>query len=180
MHEYWKTLQTIDQSIEKLVNNRSHSYELKQSARSLKISLNPCIEELKQSATKIKQLFSKYFEELEEAEKIYQNKPKIADIKTENIWEKLGEIIGIITKINKDSNKNKNEAIEQALDFWRSRINYLDQIWFLDSKSGKLKKDINWSDTNKIEQRKAEKEWLQQQKQQLIKMQVGITSIIDN
>ena len=145
MNEYLKAFQDVTQSVELLVTDEHNSLELKQSATSLKKSVQPCIEELKQSATKLKGLVQVGFDDLHHAKNIWNSKPRIAQASTHEIWEELGELSGRDFRILQLGKQWRSQAVEKAKKSWASRIEVLREKWFIDANK-QPKKGINWSD----------------------------------
>ncbi len=145
MNEYLKAFQDVTHSVELLVMDEHNSLELKQSATSLKKSVQPCIEELKQSATKLKGLVQVGFDDLHHAKNIWNSKPRIAQAPTHEIWEELGELSGRDFRILQLGKQWRSQAVEKAKKSWASRIEVLREKWFIDAKK-QPKKGINWSD----------------------------------
>ena len=86
MDDHLKTFENVNQSVEQLLKNKHHSSEIKQSAISLRKSVQPCLEELRQSAAKLKILLKAGFDDLDHAEDVWHSKPKIAGVATDKIW----------------------------------------------------------------------------------------------
>jgi hypothetical protein len=145
MNEYLRAFQDITQSVEQLLTDEHNSLEIKQSATSLRKSVQPCIEELKQSATKLKGLVHGCFNDLYHAEDVWHSKPRIAEAAKHEIWEQLGEMSGCSIRIRHLANQCKHEAINRANKSFDERIETLRKKWFIDSK-GNLRKGVGWSD----------------------------------
>lgn len=108
--------------------------EIKQSATSLKESVQPCFKELKQSATRLKGLVQISFDGLHHAEDVWNSKPRIAQAPTHEIWEQLGELSGLAFRIHLLGNQCKFQAVERAKRSWNNRIQELREKWFVDDK----------------------------------------------
>jgi hypothetical protein len=145
MNEYLRAFQDMTQSAEQLLTDEHNSLEIKQSATSLKKSVEPCIEELKKSASRLKRLVMSCSDELYQAENVWLSKPRIAEAEKHEIWEQLGEISGRSIRIHNLANLCKREAVKRANKAWDERIENLRKKWFVDSK-GKPKKGIGFSD----------------------------------
>ena len=145
MNEYLKAFQDITQSIEQVLNEQHHSSEIKKSARSLRASVEPCFKELKQSATRLETFVQKSLSDLDLAEDIWHSKPRIAAAATQEIWEQLGELSGLHSRIQQLGNQGKDEAIKQAKKYWEEQIYLLHQRWFIDAK-GQVKKGVSWGE----------------------------------
>jgi hypothetical protein len=145
MNEYLRAFQDITQSAEQLLTDEHNSLEIKQSATSLRKSVQPCIEELKQSATKLKGLVHGCFNDLYHAEDVWHSKPRIAQAAKHEIWEQLGEMSGRSIKIRHLANQCKIEAIKRANQSLDERIEFLRKKWFIDSK-GNSRKGIGFGD----------------------------------
>ncbi|OKH40925.1 hypothetical protein NIES2119_01040 [[Phormidium ambiguum] IAM M-71] len=145
MNEYLKAFQLIAQSAEKLVAVENNSLEIKESAKNLHQSIQPCIQELRQSATRLQNLVEGCFHDLEYAEDVWNSKPRIVAAPREEIWEQLGELSGRHLRIQQLSEQCKEESIKQAKKYWEDKVEILRKTWFID-KSGKIKAGIGWSD----------------------------------
>lgn len=149
MHEYLRAFQNIEQSVEHLLTNEHNSLEIKQSAKSLKHSVQPCTEELKKSAIRLKGLVEVVFADLGRAEDIWNSKQKSAQAATHEIWEQLGELSGSHVRIIKLKEQCKKEAINQFQSYWNEQIEQLRKGWFIETK-GKFKKGISWGEKEKF------------------------------
>ncbi|MEQ9357638.1 hypothetical protein [Coleofasciculus chthonoplastes] len=92
--------------------------------------------ELQQSATKIKESLQVCLNELDQAETVWNTKPKIAKLAKQEILEKLGECSGLYVKICNLDDKLKNQTIEQAKISWQEWLDKLKEDlkeeWFSD------------------------------------------------
>jgi hypothetical protein len=145
MNNYFNAFENIDQSVEQLLTDEYNSPEIQQSAKSLRKSVQPCIEELKQSAAKVKGLVHGCFNDLYHAEDVWHSKPKIAEAAKHEIWEQLGEISGRLFRISLLANQFKRDAVRQAIESWDERIMFLKSRWFIDGK-GQLKQGVGWGE----------------------------------
>ncbi len=145
MNEYWKAFQDITQSVDQLLTDEQSSLEMKQSATSLKETVQPCIEELKQSATRLNRLVLVCSDELYHAENVWSSKPKIAEAAKREIWEQLGKISGCSFRIRNLVIQCKSEAIKKTKNSWEQEIERLRKKWFIDAK-GQPKIGIGWSE----------------------------------
>jgi hypothetical protein len=145
MNEYLRAFQDMTQSAEQLLTDEHNSLEIKQSATSLKKSVEPCIEELKKSASRLKRLVMSCSDELYQAENVWLSKPRIAEAEKHEIWEQLGEISGRSIRIHNIASQCKREAIKRANKAWNERVEFLRKQCFVDSK-GKAIKGIGFSD----------------------------------
>ncbi len=145
MNDYFNTFQNIGQSAEQLLADEHNSLEIKQSATSLRESVQPCLEELKQSATRLKGLVQVSFDDLYNAEDVWNAKPKIAQASKQEIWEQIGEISGRAFKIPLLGSQCKFEAVKRIQESWNRRANFLKAKWFTEP-SGKPKNSIALGD----------------------------------
>jgi len=145
MNEYWKAFQDITQSVERLLTDEHKSLEIKESATSLRKSVQPCMEELKQSASRLKPLILVCSYDLYRAENVWLSKPRIAKAAKQEIWEQLGEISGRLFRIRLLANQCKSNAVRQAIKSWDKRIIFLKNRWFIDGK-GQLKQGVGWGE----------------------------------
>lgn len=144
MNEYLKAFQDITQSVEQLMTDEQNSLEIREYAKSLKESVQPCIEELKQSAARLKGLALVCSDELYHAKNVWLSKPRIAEAAKQEIWEQLGEISGRSFKIRLLKNKLKSQALKQANHSWNQRIENLRKTWFVDARNGRSKDVAAW------------------------------------
>jgi hypothetical protein len=145
MNEYLRAFQDITQSVEQLLTDEHNSLEIKQSATSLRKSVQPCIEELKQSAAKLKGLVHGCFNDLYHAEDVWHSKPRIAQAAKHEIWEQLGEMSGCSIRIRHLAYQCKSEAVKRANKSLDEQVEFLRNKWFIDLK-GNPKKGIGFSD----------------------------------
>lgn len=145
MNTYIDVFENITQSVEQLLTNNHSSFEIKQSATSLRDSVQPCFKELKQSASKLQELMKVGFNDLDHAEDVWNSKPRIVQAPTYEIWEQLGELSGLAFRVRILGNKCRLETVENAQNSWKNRIERLRTKWFIDAKK-QLKKGVGWSD----------------------------------
>ena len=101
--------------------------------------------ELQQSATKIKESIQVCLNELDQAETVWNTKPKIIEVAKQEILEQLGECSGRDIRIRRLGEQRKLQVAEQAKKSWEERIERLRKKWFIDAKE-KQKKSIGWGD----------------------------------
>jgi predicted Zn-dependent protease with MMP-like domain len=145
MNDYFNTFFNLDESIEQLLKDEHNSLEIKESATSLKESIQPCIEELTQSAARLKKFVLVCSEELYHAEDVWLSKPRIAEAAPQEIWEQIGESSGCAFRIRNLAIQCKLEAVKNAKKYWEQAIEQLRQKWFVDV-NGQSKKGVGWSD----------------------------------
>ena len=122
MNEYLRSFQSIIQSVEPLVRDDYNSLEIRQSAASLKHSVEPCFKELKQSATKLNGLVQVCFNDLSHAEDVWNSKQRITGVPTHEIWEQVGDLSGSSFRIRLLGSQCKSEAVKQVKDSWSKRF----------------------------------------------------------
>lgn len=122
MNTYSKTFQNITQSVEQLLMNEYNSLEIKQSAISLRESVQPCIEEVKQSAATLKGLVQVGLDNLHHAEDVWNSKPRIAEAAKQEIWEQIGELSGRDIRIVQLGRQCREQAVETASKSWNNRV----------------------------------------------------------
>ena len=147
MREYWQTINSILDSVTALQENRYHSVEsleIKESADSLQISLQPCIRELLDSSNRLNCLIDDSLEKLEQAKAIWISKEKISNVDTAKVWQEITILTGLSAKIQCLANEQKNYAIEEAEETCQAMFNKLEKKYFRDKKG--LKYKIGWSD----------------------------------
>jgi len=145
MNEYLRAFQGITQSAEQLLTDEHNSLEIKQSATSLKKSVQPCIEELKQSVTRLKGLIHLCSDDLYQAEDVWNSKPRIVEASKQEIWEQIGEISGRSIRIINLATPCKRDAVKRANKAWNGQVEYLRKKWFVDGK-GQFRQGIGWGD----------------------------------
>jgi len=145
MNEYLRAFQDMTQSAEQLLTDEHNSLEIKQSATSLKKSVEPCIEELKKSASRLSRLVISCSDELSQAENVWLSKPSIAEAAKHEIWEQIGEISGRSIRILNLATPCKRDAVKRANKAWDGQVEYLRKKWFVDDK-GQFKQGIGWGE----------------------------------
>lgn len=145
MNEYLMAFQNVTQSVDLLLANKYNSVEIKQSARNLRKSAQPCIKELEQLATRFKELLQIGFNDLEHAEDVWNSKSRIAQAPTHDIWEQLGELTGRYIKIVDLESQCRAQAVKKAIKSWSNRVEILKKKWFFDSNK-QFRKGIGWVD----------------------------------
>ncbi|NEP59789.1 MAG: hypothetical protein F6K31_22750, partial [Symploca sp. SIO2G7] len=131
MNDHLKTFHNINQSVEQILKNKYHSSEVKQSAINLRKSMQPCFAELKQSAARLKNLLEVGFDDLDHAEDVWQSKPKIATVATDEIWEQLDKLRKYHCGIRLLGSQCKREAVKQAQAFWKKILEPIEAKWFV-------------------------------------------------
>lgn len=145
MNEYLTAFQNVTKSVDILLSNKYNSVGIKQSAKSLRKSAQPCIKELEQLATRLKELLQISFNDLEHAEDLGNSKPRIAQAPTHEIWEQLGELTGRYIKIVNLETQCRSQAVQKAINSWSNRVENLKNKWFFDSNK-QFRKGIGWVD----------------------------------
>lgn len=149
MNNYFKAFENIDQSVEQLLTDERNSLEIKESAISLRKSVEPCFEELKQSASRLKRLILVGSDELYRVENVWLSKPKIAEAAKQQIWEQLGEISGRTSRIRILGNQCKSEALKQAKESWDEKVERLIKKWFINNQN-QARKSLSWADKERF------------------------------
>ncbi|MBD0344323.1 MAG: hypothetical protein ICV63_05720 [Coleofasciculus sp. Co-bin14] len=148
MNNYFNAFENIDQSVEQLLTDEHNSLEIKESAISLRKSVEPCFEELKQSASRLKRLILVGSDELYRAENVWLSKQKIAEAAKQQIWEQLGEISGRTSRIRILGNQCKSEALKQAKESWDEKVERLIKKWFINNQN-QIARSLSWADKDR-------------------------------
>ena len=147
MDDYLKTFQNVNQSVEQLLKNQQNSSEIKQSAISLRKSIQPCLTELQQSAARLKMLLQASFADLDQAEDVWHSKPKIAGVATDEIGQKLDKLRKHHFRIRLLGSQCKRQAIKQAQASWKEVLKRIETRWFL-QKEGQSQQVIEQNNNN--------------------------------
>ncbi|WP_013320902.1 hypothetical protein [Gloeothece verrucosa] len=146
MDEYLNLLQSINQSLEEVLQNPQNSIEAKQVANHLSNSIQPCIDEVFQSATRIKNLVEVCLKELKYAEDIWQNYLKSSKEVSPSVpLEEIGKLSGQSSKILRLLEESRQQVFIELKQFWEQDFESQTQQWFID-KEGKIKKGIGWNE----------------------------------
>lgn len=146
MNEFLNIFQSITYSTVSVLNNKSESCELKQSATELNQSIQSCNQELRQSAVRLKELMEVSYKDLDQAEDVWNSKPRIMAVPKSELWEEIGKLAAIDFRIRELQKKCQTEGIQEIKNLWLNQCEQLKETWFKDSKSGNLKKELGLSD----------------------------------
>ena len=146
MNEFLNIFQSITYSTVSVLNNKSESCELKQSATELNQSIQSCTEELRQSAARLKELMEVSYKDLDHAEDVWNSKPRIMSVPKSEIWEEIGKLAAIDFRIRELQKKCQTEVIQEIKNLWLNQCEQLKETWFKDSKTGTYKQDLGYSD----------------------------------
>ncbi|HEY9836820.1 MAG TPA: hypothetical protein V6D27_07970 [Vampirovibrionales bacterium] len=125
------------------MSDQSRSLEIKNSAKRLSESLQPCFEELRQSATRLQGLTQVCVTDLEGANDVWLSKPWISQAPRPEIWEQVGELSGCNFRIRHLGEQSRLEVVTKINDFWSKKATQLRNKWFFDDKKKEFKKSIN-------------------------------------
>ncbi|EAZ91532.1 hypothetical protein [Crocosphaera chwakensis] len=152
MNENFAKFQKINQSVEQLLTNQYNSVEseeIKDSAKKLKQSIEPCINELKESANRLMSLIEVCTKNLDHAKDIWESKERIVNASQERIWIQVGDLTGIKFKLRTLGHDSKRLAIEKAEKYTDNWFNSIKIKHFIDPKTNKLRQKIGlWDKDN--------------------------------
>ncbi|KAM3112906.1 hypothetical protein [Phormidesmis sp. 146-33] len=153
MNEYFTSLRAIAQSSTELLADQYHSInssEIKQSAKALRSSIQPCLDNLLQAQVQLKRNLMGCMKTLEQSEAVLQSKQQV--IKTSNltILERLGEISGCWNRIQQLAAEQKVEVIAQAKQKWYQQIEELKEGCFLNTQTKQYREGIGWGEKDKF------------------------------
>ncbi|MGA8896741.1 MAG: hypothetical protein WB539_15730 [Planktothrix agardhii] len=146
MNEFLNIFQSITYSTVSVLNNKSESCELKQSATELNQSIQSCNQELRQSAVRLKELMEVSYKDLDQAEDVWNSKPRIMAVPKSELWEEIGKLAAIDFRIRELQKKCQTEGIQEIKNLWLNQCEKLKERWFKDSKNGTFKKEVGFSD----------------------------------
>ncbi|XZN93339.1 MAG: hypothetical protein ACM65M_11165 [Microcoleus sp.] len=142
MNEYLKVFQAITQFSDRLLADEYKSLEMKKSATSLSVDVQPCIQEIKQSALRLQALLQVCFKDVSDAEDIWHSKPRIAQASSVDIWEQIGKLSGCDARIRNLGKHGKYEAVVKVRQIWKEKAAKLQNQWFLwDEPQQKFQRD---------------------------------------
>ena len=147
MKQSWQTLNNILDSVTALQDNQYHSVEsleIKESADSLKKSLQPCIQELLESSNRLKDLIDKSLKELQQAEALWMSKEKIANVNMAKVWQEITILTGLSNQIKNIADEQKQSAFKEIEKTCQAIFHRLERKHFRDKQGIKVK--IGWSD----------------------------------
>ncbi|MCT7975483.1 hypothetical protein [Laspinema olomoucense] len=122
--------------------DRSSSVEIKDSAKHLAESLQPCFKELRESAARLQHLTQVCVTDLEGAHDVWLSKPWISQAPRPEIWEQVGELSGCHFRIRQLGEQLQLEAVTKINDLWSKKATQLRNKWFFDDKKKEFKKGI--------------------------------------
>lgn len=143
MNEYMATFRAISQSVQQVRMDRSSSVEIKDSAKHLAESLQPCFKELRESAARLQRLTQVCVTDLEGAHDVWLSKPWISQAPRPAIWEQVGELSGCNFRIRHLGEQSQLEVVTKINEFWSAKATQLRNKWFFDDKKKEYKKSIN-------------------------------------
>ncbi|MCT7987583.1 hypothetical protein [Laspinema olomoucense] len=143
MNEYMATFQAINEAIDQIGSDQSRSLDLKNSAKQIGESLQPCFEELRQSAARLQGLTQVCVTDLEGANDVWLSKPWISQAPRPEIWEQVGELSGCNFRIRHLGEQSQLEVVTKINEFWSKKATQLRNKWFFDDKKKEFKKSIN-------------------------------------
>ncbi|MGV0023684.1 hypothetical protein [Phormidesmis priestleyi] len=150
MNEYFTSLRAIAQSSTELLTDQYHSVnslEIKQSATTLRNSIQPCLDDLLQAQVQLGRNLIGCMKTLEHSEAVWQSKQQVIVVSNFTILEKVGEISGCWNRIQQLAAQEKLEIVEQVKQNWLDRIEELEKSFFFDSKNQR-RAGIGFGDKN--------------------------------
>jgi hypothetical protein len=148
MKEYFTSLQSIAHSSTELLAGQYHSIgslEIKQSATTLRSSIQPCLDDLLQAQVQLGRNLIGCMKTLELSEAVWHSKQRVIEVSTFAILEEVGEIIGWWNRLQQIAAEEKTQIIEQAKQDWLNQIEELEKTFFFDSKN-QHRAGIGWAD----------------------------------
>ena len=148
MNEYFTSLRAIAQSSTELLAGQYHSVEsleIKQSATTLRSSIQPCLDDLLQAQAQLGKNLMGCMKTLEQSEAVWHSKRQVIAVSDAVILEKVGEISGWWNHLQQFAAEEKAKIIEQANQNWLNQIEELKKKFFFDSKSQK-REVIGWGE----------------------------------
>ena len=148
MNEYFTSLRAIAQSSTELLAGQYHSLdslEIKQSATTLRSSIQPCLDDLLQAQVQLGRNLIGCMKTLEQSEAVWHSKQQVIAVSDAVILEKVGEISGCWNRLQQFAAEEKAKIIEQANQNWLNQIEELKKKFFFDSKSQK-REVIGWGE----------------------------------
>ena len=148
MNEYFTSLRAIAQSSTELLAGQYHSVEsleIKQSATTLRSSIQPCLDDLLQAQAQLGKNLMGCMKTLEQSEAVWHSKQQIIAVSDSVILAKVGEISGCWNRLQQFAAEEKAKIIEQANQNWLNQIEELKKKFFFDSKSQK-REVIGWGE----------------------------------
>uniref|UniRef100_UPI000D1DC082 hypothetical protein n=1 Tax=Cyanothece sp. BG0011 TaxID=2082950 RepID=UPI000D1DC082 len=145
MNENFAKFQKINQSVDKLLENKYNSVEseeIKKSANQLKNSIEPCINELKASANRLQKLIEVCSRDLDHAKDVLESKERIVNASPQEIWTQVGDLTGIQFKLKMLGNDCKNLALEEVKQYTQRYFDRLKREHFTDYKTNKTRSKI--------------------------------------
>jgi hypothetical protein len=144
MNEYMATFRAISQSVQQVRMDRSSSVEIKDSAKHLAESLQPCFKELRESAARLQRLTQVCVTDLEGAHDVWLSKPWISQAPRPEIWEQVGELTGASFRIRQLGKPSQLQVVvvTKINEFWSEKATQLRNKWFFDDKKKEFKKGI--------------------------------------
>jgi hypothetical protein len=143
MNEYMATFRAINEAVDQIGSDQSRSVDLKNSAKQLSESLQPCFEELRESAARLQHLTQVCVTDLEGAHDVWLSKPWISQAPRPEIWEQVGELSGCNFRIRHLGEQSRLEVVTKINEFWSKKATQLRNKWFFDDKKKEVKKSIN-------------------------------------
>lgn len=146
MNEYMATFRAITQSVKQVGMDPSSSVEIKESAKQISESLQPCFKELREFAARLQQLTQVCMTDLADADDVRWSKYKILQAPKSAIWDKLGELSGASFRVRKLGEQSKLQVfvVTKINDFWSKKVTQLRKKWFFDSNKKEVKNAIGF------------------------------------
>ena len=148
MKEYFTSLRAIAQSSTELLAGQYHSVEsleIKQSATTLRSSIQPCLDDLLQAQAQLGKNLIGCMKTLEHSEAVWQSKQQVIAVSNFAILEKVGVISGWWNRTQQRVAEEKAEIIKQIQQNWLYEMEELKKKFFFDSKN-QYRAGIGWAD----------------------------------
>lgn len=148
MKEYFTSLQSLAHSSTELLADQYHSLdslEIRQSATTLRSSIQPCLDDLLQAQVQLGRNLIGCMKTLEHSEAVWQSKQQVIAVSNFAILEKVGVIGGWWNRTQQRVAEEKAEIIEQIQQNWLYEMEELKKKFFFDAKN-QYRAGIGWAD----------------------------------
>jgi hypothetical protein len=143
MNEYMEVFLAVNLSSQIVTIDSSKSREIQKSAKKLDIAIDPCLQELRHSAEEIKKYLNLCFNKLNQAEDTWRSKPNIIKIERVEIWNNLGILSGLKTRVKEKTEACKQQTLDKIKESWESKTEAIEKKHFFNEKAQKTKDSIN-------------------------------------
>ncbi|KAM3094994.1 hypothetical protein ACKFKF_26070 [Phormidesmis sp. 146-12] len=147
MNEYFMSLRAIAQSSTELLESKGQwTPELKQSAITLRDSVQPCFDEFLKATVQLGRNLIVCVKALDQSEAVWQSKQQVIEVSNSVMLEEVGKISGCWNRIQQLATQQKAEVIGQAKQEWFQQIEELKESFYLNVKTKQYRDSIGWSD----------------------------------